>query len=249
MTILKGPIIRHPRKLVLILKLAFPSLCFVLAAGHLALAQNAAGRYYFDSWTTDNGLPQNSVNAILQTRDGYLWIATADGLVRYDGARFTVFNQGNTPGINDNRCTRLLEDRAGVLWIVNQFGLMSYQDGGFHSYTAADGLPEGIFQFFEDKDDGLILISGRGVYLWRNGRSYRLDPEGGELVGQFGYQDKDGALWFNTDPFLVHLTADVRHVRYPNPPEDPGFYVHCVYEDSIGNFWVGTSTCLYRFTG
>src|SRR5262252_10660563 len=177
MTILKGPIIRHPRKLVLILKLAFPSLCFVLAAGHLALAQNAAGRYYFDSWTTDNGLPQNSVNAILQTRDGYLWVATADGLVRYDGVQFRVFNRGNTPGINDNRCLRLLEDRAGVLWIQNQFGLMSYREGEFHSYTVEDGLPERISAFFEDDSGGFIMISNAGLIRWRDGRSSRIPNE------------------------------------------------------------------------
>src|SRR5689334_15506965 len=65
----------------------------------------ASAQYQFDSWNTDNGLPQNSVNAILQTRDGYLWLATSDGLVRYDGVRFTVFNKGNTDGILSNRFT------------------------------------------------------------------------------------------------------------------------------------------------
>src|SRR5215471_21871203 len=110
---------------------------FVLAAccAAAAYSQTPGDHYYFDSWTTDNGLPQNSIDAMLQTRDGYLWIATADGLVRYDGAQFRIFNRGNTPGINDNRCLRLLEDRAGVLCIQNQFGLMSYRDGEFHSYT------------------------------------------------------------------------------------------------------------------
>jgi ligand-binding sensor domain-containing protein len=100
----------------LALKPVFLALCVLLAVGfpRVGYGRNAAAKYYFDSWATDSGLPQNSCNAILQTRDGYLWIATADGLVRYDGARFTVFNQGNTPGINDNRCLRrMLEDRAG----------------------------------------------------------------------------------------------------------------------------------------
>src|SRR5436190_12994766 len=53
-------------------------------------------QYRFDNWTTDNGLPQNSVNAITQTRDGYLWFTTSDGLVRFDGVRFTIFDQSNT---------------------------------------------------------------------------------------------------------------------------------------------------------
>src|SRR5688500_14763873 len=52
-------------------------------------------QYHFDVWTTDNGLPQNSVGSILQSRDGFLWFTTNDGLVRYDGVHFTVFNAGN----------------------------------------------------------------------------------------------------------------------------------------------------------
>jgi ligand-binding sensor domain-containing protein len=60
----------------------------------------ARAQYRFDHWTADNGLPQNSVRDIVQTRDGYLWLATLDGLVRFDGVRFTVFNKSNSPGIS-----------------------------------------------------------------------------------------------------------------------------------------------------
>lgn len=237
-------------------KLAFLALCIVISAGipRIASAQRSARTYYFDSWTTDNGLPQNSVNAILQTRDGYLWIATTDGLVRYDGARFTVFNQGNTPGINDNRCLRLVQDRAGVLWILNQFGLMSYRDGNFHSFTTADGLPEGIFQFFQG-DDGLILVSNKGIYFWRDGRSSRLDHEVEFPIGLFGYKDKSGNIWFNAGSAVVRLTADGKLARYPNPggppnpPEHPITWLNCMCEDSKGDFWAGTYTGLYKFTG
>jgi ligand-binding sensor domain-containing protein len=59
--------------------------------------------YRFDQWTTSNGLPQNSVVKIAQTRDGYLWLATHDGLARFDGVRFTVFDWGNTPALKSNR--------------------------------------------------------------------------------------------------------------------------------------------------
>jgi ligand-binding sensor domain-containing protein len=66
-------------------------------------APAALAQYRFDSWTADQGLPQNIIRAIHQTADGYLWLATLDGLVRFDGVRFTVFNKGNSPGINGNR--------------------------------------------------------------------------------------------------------------------------------------------------
>ncbi len=64
-------------------------------------------QFRFDHWTTEHGLPQNGINAITQTRDGYLWLATNDGLVRFDGVRFTVFNHGNTPGFENNRLNSL----------------------------------------------------------------------------------------------------------------------------------------------
>src|SRR4051812_26512364 len=72
-------------------------LVMLLALGLWASAARA--QYRFDHWTADNGLPQNSVRDIVQTQDGYLWFTTFDGLVRFDGVRFTVFNKSNSPGI------------------------------------------------------------------------------------------------------------------------------------------------------
>lgn len=81
----------------------------------VSAAPTATAQYRFDHWTADNGLPQNSVRDIAQTRDGYLWLTTFDGLVRFDGARFTVFNKSNSPGIITNRFVQLYEDRQGDL--------------------------------------------------------------------------------------------------------------------------------------
>src|SRR4051812_9061133 len=68
-------------------------------------------------WQTENGLPQNSVHSIVQTRDGFIWIATEEGLARFDGINFAVFNKQNTPQFNSNYVRSLLEDRQGALWI------------------------------------------------------------------------------------------------------------------------------------
>ena len=62
----------------------------------------ASAQYSFDVWTAHNGLPQNIISGIGQTADGYLWLATCDGLVRFDGVRFTVFDKSNSPGIDSN---------------------------------------------------------------------------------------------------------------------------------------------------
>src|SRR5262245_10673723 len=114
-------ILRRVRLVVLLI-----SIVFCLSA------VDAFGQYRYDSWTTDNGLPQNSIQDILQTSDGYLWFTTFDGVVRYDGVRFTVFNKGNAKGIRSSRFTRLFEDRHGNLWIgIENGGLTRYKDGVF----------------------------------------------------------------------------------------------------------------------
>jgi CheY-like chemotaxis protein len=82
------------------------------------LPAKGLAQYRFDSWTTDDGLPQNTVSAILQTRDGYLWLATAGGLVRFDGLRFTVFDKSNTKGLlvgDMFQCVFECADGAGAL--------------------------------------------------------------------------------------------------------------------------------------
>lgn len=70
-----------------------------------ARASSASAQHRFDHWTADNGLPQNPVRDIVQTRDGYLWMTTFDGLVCFDGVRFTVFNKSNSPGLPSNLFT------------------------------------------------------------------------------------------------------------------------------------------------
>jgi ligand-binding sensor domain-containing protein len=71
-------------------------------------------QYRLESWTNDNGLPQNTVRSITQTRDGYLWLTTFDGLVRFDGVQFKVFNTNNTKGLTSNLFTALYEDKDGT---------------------------------------------------------------------------------------------------------------------------------------
>ncbi|HEX9005637.1 MAG TPA: two-component regulator propeller domain-containing protein, partial [Blastocatellia bacterium] len=124
---------RSPRRLLFALLFALLPICSL----------NVRAQYRFDVWTTDNGLPQNSVYSILQTRDGYLWLATLDGLVRYNGAQFTVFNHANTRELTSQRLKTLSEDSQGNLWISSEEGpLMRHRDGSFLTFTTKHGLPE-----------------------------------------------------------------------------------------------------------
>ena len=105
------------------------------------LAFDASARPRFDAWTTDNGLPQNSVPAILQTRDGYLWLATLGGLVRYDGVRFTVFDKATHRASRATASSHFSRSRGRFVDRHRDSGLIRYREGTFTAYTTRDGLP------------------------------------------------------------------------------------------------------------
>ena len=99
------------------------------------------GRYQQINWQERDGLPQNTVIAIATTRDGYLWLGTYEGAVRFDGVRFTLFNPSTTTGIGNSFVTSLLERRDGDLWLATYGGGVSRLSGGqFTQYAARDGL-------------------------------------------------------------------------------------------------------------
>ncbi|MGI8835705.1 MAG: ligand-binding sensor domain-containing protein [Pyrinomonadaceae bacterium] len=95
----------------------------------------------------------------MQTQDGYLWFTTFDGLVRFDGVRFTVFNKSNSPGLATNRFVSLFEDRNGDLWAGLETGeVVRRHQGRFTTYTQAQGLPNDIFPRLADDGQGNLII-------------------------------------------------------------------------------------------
>jgi hypothetical protein len=153
--------------------------CSILLS--LISASTASAQYRFDSWTTDNGLPQNSVMAMLQTRDGYFWLATSDGLVRFDGVRLTVFNRGNTARINSNRFTCLFEDEDGTLWIgTEDGGLVRHRNGAFRTFTTDDGLPHRWVKAIRSDDGGLLIATDAGLTLLKEENFIPYVPKPGE---------------------------------------------------------------------
>src|SRR5215510_13331261 len=131
-------------------------------------SQAARAQYRFDHWTADNGLPQNAIRDLVQTRDGYLWLATFDGLVRFDGVRFTVFNKSNSPGILTNRFIHLYEDAQGDLWATTETsGLTRLRQGRFVTYTAQNGLPGTLYYSLGGDGYGnLMVFCGTHLFRW-----------------------------------------------------------------------------------
>lgn len=133
------------------------------AAGHGALALS------FRSWQQEQGLPQSSIQAITQTRDGYLWLGTDAGLVRFDGVRFVPF--GEREGLYCGAVRSILEDSRGAIWIGSATnGLTRWQEGTFIKLTTQDGLPsDSITALAEDGAGQLWIGTPAGLVLHRAG--------------------------------------------------------------------------------
>jgi ligand-binding sensor domain-containing protein len=86
-----------------------------------------ADNYVLRNWDTEDGLPDNSITSITQTPDGYLWLATSYGLVRFDGIRFTPFLKDTTPGLGSNSVSTVFTARNGTLWVGLGGGEVAYR--------------------------------------------------------------------------------------------------------------------------
>ncbi len=129
-----------------------------------AVTTAAHGGHLIRIWQTEDRLPQNTVMAITQTRDGYLWVGTYAGLARFDGEHFHTFDLKNTPVLRDERIACLYEDTRGTLWIGNESGQVTcYRDGRFEAGSADSPAQERIFAFTEDERGTVWLVRQNGV--------------------------------------------------------------------------------------
>ena len=144
----------------------FFACCLMLAAS--GAAAEPAPNYFFRNWQVENGLPQNKLCAVVQTRDGYLWVGTYSGLARFDGVRFQVFDDQNTPELGNSRVSCLYEAPDGALWIGHEDGgVTRYQDGQFAPVEIrADWASQRIYCITTD-DAGEIWVMNESASLAR----------------------------------------------------------------------------------
>ena len=111
----------------------------------------------------ENGLPQNTVQALAQTQDGFLWLGTEAGLVRFDGVEFQTYDHNSNPALPGSDIRALLATRDGALWIGTNAGLARWKDGAVRVFTTADGLPaNGILALSEDASGALGVWTEQG---------------------------------------------------------------------------------------
>ena len=235
---------------------------FLLLASLLGIGQTPTyylnpeknlSQYNFSHWTTENGLPSNSLLYVYQTSDGYMWISGYSGLIRFDGNKFTVFNTVNTDVFESNVIRNLAEDSKGYLWMTTQgSGLVSYKSGKFVAY----GKDKNMMHLYralliDDKDRVWSASPGHGWFYLENGVFHFLDYKKplDNIEVRSIVQSKDGAIWFAT------LGAGL--FRYKNnvlesvqlPEELKNEWLYSLYVENDNKIWIGTSSGIYYYNG
>jgi ligand-binding sensor domain-containing protein/signal transduction histidine kinase/CheY-like chemotaxis protein len=199
-------------------------------------------QYNQEVYRSEHGLPQNSVLASAQTSDGYLWFGTYEGLARFDGVRFTVFDRRTSPELGEQEIRALVEDASGLLWVGTLRGLLVYESGQLRRPPEARELADarisalaadGKFVWISSSQ-GLVRAPASGKGPWR-----RYTPQEGMPEGDTGAVAVDGAgvVWVATRQGLARVSGDkVELVPLPQGVPTRGLNLRMTRD---GTLWIG----------
>lgn len=234
----------------------------------LPLTGFAQTDFRFYKLSSEDGLSNDDVRGIIQDDNGFLWIATGDGVNRYDGYDFKTYKYRpeSSNSLSDNSTQSIFIDSKGIIWISTYAGLTEYnpETGEFKRYYTEDGLSYNYIKCVYEDSEGLIWIGtgGEGLnILNRNDNSITVlknDPEDPKsLPHNYIYrilEDQDGYMWIATrDNGIARLDKDTYEFAiYEHDPKDPKSIsnneIASLYEDKNGTIWVGTlSSGLNRY--
>lgn len=210
----------------------------------------AITQYVQSAWNSEAGLPQNSVHALAQTADGFLWLGTEEGLARFDGVAFTVFTSHGSPGLKSDYISTLAADRDGSLWIGTDTGLSHWvpghgaerSDGSFSTLTEKDGLSsDEVSAVTVDSAGTLWIGTAQGLNCLRNGRLLELPTE--EQLQHVYVRalatERDGTLWVGSDQGLFRF-ANGKVQHWTKADGLPDLMVTAVAVSPSGDVWTGT---------
>jgi signal transduction histidine kinase/ligand-binding sensor domain-containing protein len=219
-----------------------------LASGAYALdPRKSLTQYSRTLWTQERGLPQDTIRAIAQTKDGYLWLGTDEGLVRFDGYDFVVFNKANSD-LPDNSITALAASKDGGLWIGTSNGLTQYQGGRFRKFTVGLGLPDAaVTALLEDREGALWVVAGLYLSRYQGGQFTTFKP--GTDIPLSAVRavclDAHGDLWVAGYSRVVRRTGG-RFVTTLQAEVLDGVVVLAMMADGGGNIWIGCNRGIIR---
>jgi len=162
--------------------------------------------YLYRVWSVEAGLPQISVTSMVQDAEGFLWLGTQNGLARFDGVNFKVYNTGNTPEMSSNLITALYIDKQQRLWIGSVNGLMRHHQGVFSRLDQPQPLA-GAVSSFAELDDGRLFVGANQLYQWHEQQAQLL-PVAAHSGPVFQLFQQHDTLWMGGQNGFASLNAD-----------------------------------------
>jgi ligand-binding sensor domain-containing protein/signal transduction histidine kinase/CheY-like chemotaxis protein len=209
-------------------------------------------QYVLDNWQVAEGLPQASALAIARTPDGYLWVGTQEGLARFDGARFSVFDTNTEPAFSDNYISALLVDRTARLWIGTGSGVVVLENGRFTAFTRLAQLEHAYVRSIVEGNDGRVWVgTENGLFEIGGDRALSFNVANGLPDSRIRalHEDREGVLWVGTGKGLVRFDG-TRFQTVSLTADSADAPVTAFHEDIDGTLWVGTEKgALYRRAG
>jgi len=207
----------------------------------------AFSQYVQTTWGLRNGLTPKTVNSIAQTGDGYLWLATEDGLIRFDGRAFETFDDRNSPGLGERLIRSLAPTPEGGMWIGTMTGLVRYEHGEFRSLRRETYWEKDIYDLAVSRDGSVWFSSDSGLRhvsqdergQWTQVRNFtRADGLPTNDITAL-HNAADGSLWIGTRAGLVHM-VDGKFTTYPSWQHGKGEDIVTLAPGLHGDIWVGT---------
>ncbi len=207
-------------------------------------------QYVLDNWQILQGLPQSSAQAIARTPDGYLWVGTQEGLARFDGVRFVVFDHANEPAIPDKHISVLYVDAAGRLWIGTRLGIAVYEHGHFRALSVMPALAHAYVRAVVQGKQGRIWVGTEsGLFGIGDGPPVSFDSSSGLPDSRIRalLEDRDGVLWVGTAEGSQRFDGNrFEYVLFGGTASEQ---ITALYQDMLGTVWLGTDNgSLYRYT-
>jgi len=223
-------------------------LLLTLAAGALPAEAldptRALTQYQNDRWQTEQGLPQSTVQALTETRDGYLWVGTLEGLARFDGIRFTVFDARTIPELGSGSILGLMEDAQGNLWIGRSGAAVLYKEGRFQ-IAFAEEVTAGttVWSFCQASDGAVWAATNNGLVRWEKGATRVFRKADGlptDKLRSVAF-DRDGILWIGTSGGGLVSYSGGRFETLRPGKDFPNADVRAVLADPEGGVWAATA--------
>ena len=208
--------------------------------------------YQTTIWRVEDGLPQSTVTCIAQSAEGYLWLGTQNGLVRFDGVKFRVFDENNAPAFKNSRIVRLLNDPEGTLWVGTEHsGLVGLHNGQFTAYKVPSrGTTHDYARVFcHDRQGALWQVSCEWQLIRSKQGQFTVPSDGWTLSSPEAHAltcDEAGRIWVGTGRELAVLQDDRFQPVWTQTNEE-NFQVDFLAPSRLGGVWVAANGRLRKF--